>query len=78
MFDYLFLDSAIQSLQKLPKEFVYAAFACVTIIEVHKRHAQVQQSTIAANAKVRIAELEVEKLTLELDLHNARAENPLH
>lgn len=76
MFDYLFLNSAIESLQKLPKEFVYAAFACVTVTEVHKRRAQVQTSKIAADAKVRIAELEVEQLRLQLDLHNARAETP--
>lgn len=77
MFDYLFLNSAIESLQKLPKEFVYAAFACVTITEVHKRHAQVQTSKVAADAKVRIAELQVEELKLQLDLHNARADKPL-
>lgn len=77
MFDYMFLSSAIESLQKLPKEFVYAATAYLAVTEVHKRHAQVQISAIESNAKVRIAELEVEQLRLQLDLHNARAENPL-
>lgn len=77
MFDYLFLGSALEQLQKLPKEVVYSTAAYFTLTELAKRYAQVKTVRVEADARVRVGELEVEKLQLQLDLHNARIENPL-
>ena len=74
MFSYWYLPSILAAAEKLPKEFVYAAAAYFTITEMHKRHTQVQSKSIESNAKVRIAELEVEKLGLQLELEKIKAE----
>jgi methyl coenzyme M reductase subunit D len=72
-----YMSSTINAVKQLPKEFVYAAVAGLTVNEIHKRHAQVKTEEIKAQAKTRELELEVEKLSLQLALHNARAEKPL-
>jgi methyl coenzyme M reductase subunit D len=77
MFEYWYLSNILNAAQKLPKEFVYAAAAGLTVNEIHKRYTQTKIVEIKANAKARELELEVEKLRLQMDLHNANTERPL-
>lgn len=72
-----YLPSIVRSVQSLPKEIAYAAAAGLTLNELHKRHTQMKLKETEINAQVRLVELEVEKLHMQLELHNARAENPL-
>lgn len=77
MFEHWYYTSTLNALKNLPKEIVYSAAAVIAVTEVHKRHATQKTREAEINAKVRMAELEVEKLSLQLEMHNARANNPL-
>jgi methyl coenzyme M reductase subunit D len=77
MFDYWYLSSILNATQKLPKEFIYAAIAGLTVNEAHKRYMHMKLEEVKANAKSHEIELEVEKLKLQLELHNTKIEKPL-
>jgi len=77
MFDLLFLGSFLESLNKVPKEIVYGTAAYFTLTELHKQYAKMKTAKFEANAQVYVLELEVEKLRLQIELHNAQANNPL-
>jgi|1185.fasta_scaffold920922_1 hypothetical protein len=72
MFNYWYLSSAINAAKDLPKEFIYAGIAGLTINELHRRHSNVKLEEIKANAKARELELEVEKLRLQIALRETR------
>lgn len=77
MFDLLFLGTFLESLNKIPKEIVYGTAAYFTLTELHKQYAKMKTAKFEAYAQVQALELEVEKLRLQLELHNARANTPL-
>lgn len=64
---------AIEAIGKLPKEVIYSAAAVIAVSEVSRRYTNMRTKEAEAEAKVRLEELAVEKLRLQLDLHNAKA-----
>jgi hypothetical protein len=66
MFEFWYLPSIINAIDKVPKEVAIGVAAYFTLTELHKRHTQVKIEEV--RAKTQVANLEVEALKLKLKL----------
>jgi hypothetical protein len=66
MFEWLFWPSIVNGIKELPKETIYVGVAAYVVLEIHRRNTNVKLA--AENAKIRVAEAEVEALKLKLEL----------
>lgn len=76
MFESLFSEyyaaRAISAIGRLPKEVVYSGAAVLAVTEVARRYTQMKTQQTETNAKVRLEELAVEKLALELEMFDRK------
>jgi hypothetical protein len=63
MFEFLYAGSIVQMVKDNPREFLGAAVAVYTISEI----ASTKKEMVKANAKVRVAELELESTRLKYE-----------
>lgn len=74
MFDLIWWPSVLASIQKLPKETIYAGAVVYVVLEIHRRNANVKIAQ--ANATVEVAKTEAEILKLRLQLNKYGTESP--
>jgi hypothetical protein len=69
MFPYFWSwNDAAEALNKVPREVVAVTGAYLLITDLHKRHTRMKVRIAEENAKVRLSELEVEKLRIQHDM----------
>lgn len=73
MFEIFFWPSLVNGIKQLPKETIYVGAAAYVVLEIHRRQTNVKIA--AENAKVRVAEAEVEALKLKRDLQKIKDEH---
>lgn len=70
MFEMFFWPSLVNAVKEIPKETIYVGAAAYVVLEIHRRNTNVKIA--AENAKVRVAEAEVEALKLQRDLQKIK------